>query len=108
MGNAMGQKIDITYDQDGRLATETFIKDYEGEGASLGEQAAAAAMRVIFGSGQAAGEMAADAFRCQHAIHAFQGMLARADENRKAIREMFKELFKDDESMTPATTNETQ
>lgn len=94
--------LDLAHDPDGRQATDTFIKDYEGPDASLGEKAAAAAMRVLFDSGMTAGEMAPHAFRLQHVIHAFEGMLVRTDENRKAIREMFPEHFQD-ESMTPAT-----
>jgi hypothetical protein len=91
----MAIEIDIKHDQDGRKATDTFIKDYEGAEASLGEKAAAAAMRVLFDSGMTAGEMAPHAFRLQHVIHAFEGMLVRTAENRAAIREMFKEHFKD-------------
>ena len=91
----MSKDIDLKYDQDGRIAADEFIKTYEGEGMSLGEQAAAAAMRVLYNSGLTAGEIVPHAFRCQHVMHAFDGLLVRTDENRKAIREMFKEFFKD-------------
>lgn len=98
--------IDLTYDQDGKLAVETFIADYENNNPSAGEQAAIAAMRLLFGSGKSLPEIAEDAFRCQHVMHAFQGMLVRTADNRKAIRKMFKDYFPkaDDERIASTST----
>lgn len=80
-------------DPDGRKAVEAFIADYEKSATSLGEKAAAAAMRVLVFNGKPLENIADDAFRCEHVLQAFRGMLIRTAENRKALTSMFANIF---------------